>query len=166
MIRFNDILKEQVDPQGVFSPIYTRSKTFTDAEEEFLKTGYEYTPNYFGVQFPPAQVQWQWKEEREKGSITYGVVLTKEIEHDNPRSVGYEDPENIRRYKVVVVSINNANGQTGMIEDYCRVSNTFKGIDDIEELDRFLDSLEYLQDNYTEEIDAPTHFGSVNGYLI
>lgn len=170
-MKLNDLLNEVIDRDGPFSPVYTRVAKFTDSEKDFFENQYEMPPNYFGMKFPPAQVQWQWVEERDKGNITYGVIFVKEVEHDHPREIKMEGVP--KRYKVVTVCINDSNGQTGVVRDYCRVSDTFTSMDNLDALERFLNSLEFLSDNYNPDIgkimtddSAITHFGSVNGYMI
>jgi hypothetical protein len=157
------LLLEQADPDGVFSSAYTQVNIYTQPERVFFRQ-YRLEPTIMNPDVPPPQVQWQWTEERDHGNVKYGVMFSKQIFNDQMRLPPVESEEHPKRYRVVTMTLNDANGNRGIVLPYCEVSETFTEPYNIEVLESFLDGLGWLQRHYQQDVETPSFFGPASGF--
>lgn len=132
---FKDILKEQIDPQGIFSPHYIPFKVFDAEEAEFVRD-HDNRPSYLALHVPPATAHWYWKED----DFIYDAVLTKEYMSHSSREVDPYSSDVQKRYKIVTYVYSQRNNTTGCDMDTTFVSQAFTDEDgyNVSVLDSFL----------------------------
>lgn len=148
MAKFKNLVLEQVRRGDVFSPFFRTVKSMEPEEVDYLEN-HESEPSSLNTKTPPAQIEWQWKGDRD---LVYNCHLVKEIYDNSIYDSEVEDASKAKRYKLMGFVYNKNNNMKGIVDDYCAVSEEFSSSYDLDVLEDFISDNTFLYENDTSEM--------------